>query len=101
MRNTRVNKKTLTIEKLGRRMLGAYIILSNKQHITRDTDYKNFDGTKLPYMSGLNFYDAVFNYLSGDDTDKITAVEKYIDNNVLIDDKSVEEFFKEYLEKIM
>ena len=86
-------------------------VFEDKVNMFPDVNYKQYDGTTLPAMSGFNDLNACFTYLQDSEElkntplmsqmmiDKNEAIIKFINNNLVTPDQ-VTEFFNKYLEII-
>ena len=79
----------------------ALLKVKNKDVDHFNMKYSNFDGTKLPMMSGCNLSNACFTYITNVSftktmMDKSAAIDKYIQRN-LGTEQQIQEFFDAFM----
>lgn len=103
--------QTTNIDKLKNALLTLSLIKLKDKDFSTSIYYKNYDGTKLPPLSGNDLTRACFTYIfdihefrnsniySSLAENKLKAIHKYLNTN-FASEHDVMEYFKEVLERV-
>ena len=106
-----IYKKTNNIDNLKNALLTLSLFKLRRDDVSDSFDYQNYDGTKLPPLSGADLSMACFSYIldiqefrnsnmySGLMETKLRAINKYLDKNFATEQQIVE-FFEQVVERV-
>lgn len=75
------NRTLMPTSRIAKTVLALILTLKYKDDISNSHNYKEYDGTKLPTMSGFSLMNALSTYIDHGG-DKTEAIEKFIDTHL-------------------